>query len=89
MLSNQVPPHSHPINCNTGIAAVQSPKDCLPASLGDLTNPVNAYSNVAPNGTMNPLMCGPNSGGQPIDIQNPLLGLNFIIALQGIFPSRN
>jgi microcystin-dependent protein len=28
-------------------------------------------------------------GGQSIDIQSPYLGINFIIALQGIFPSRN
>jgi microcystin-dependent protein len=28
-------------------------------------------------------------GSQPIDIRNPTLALNFCIALQGIFPSRN
>ncbi|ROQ21518.1 microcystin-dependent protein [Marinimicrobium koreense] len=28
-------------------------------------------------------------GGQPFSIQNPFLALNFSIALQGIFPSRN
>jgi microcystin-dependent protein len=26
---------------------------------------------------------------QPLQIQNPILGLNFIIATQGVFPSRN
>jgi microcystin-dependent protein len=31
-----------------------------------------------------------NSGeGQPFDIMQPYLGLNYIIALQGIYPSRN
>jgi microcystin-dependent protein len=34
-------------------------------------------------------MCGTAGNGLPINIQNPLLGLNFIIATQGIFPSRN
>lgn len=28
-------------------------------------------------------------GSQPLGIMNPFLGTNFIIALQGIFPSRN
>lgn len=28
-------------------------------------------------------------GGQPVSIRNPYMGTNFVIALQGIFPSRN
>ena len=30
----------------------------------------------------------PAGGGQPVPIRNPYLGTNFIIALEGIFPSR-
>ncbi|ARU27696.1 phage tail protein [Cellvibrio sp. PSBB006] len=31
-----------------------------------------------------------NTGGsQPVDLRNPFLGTNFIIALEGIFPARN
>ena len=30
-----------------------------------------------------------NGGGQQYDNLNPFLGLNYIIALQGVFPSRN
>lgn len=31
-----------------------------------------------------------NAGGQqPFSIRNPFLGINYIIALQGVFPSRN
>ncbi|WP_339899436.1 tail fiber protein [uncultured Gilvimarinus sp.] len=30
-----------------------------------------------------------SGGGLPIDIRNPFLGTNFIIALQGLFPSRS
>jgi microcystin-dependent protein len=89
MLSSQLPIHNHLINCDIGIAGVQSPSNALPASQGDLVNPINAYSTVAPTGTMNQQMCGTAGNGLPINIQNPLLGLNFIIATQGIFPSRN
>ena len=38
---------------------------------------------------MNASMIAPTGGGQPFDNRQPLLVLNFCIALQGIFPSRN
>lgn len=85
----QMPAHTHAVACDTGVAGVQSPANALPASEGDLTNPINAYSTGNPNGTMSPLMIGQAGGSQPVSVQNPYLGLNFIIALQGIFPSRN
>jgi microcystin-dependent protein len=88
MLTSQMPQHNHLINCDTNYAGAPSPANNFPASLGDPSNQVNAYS-TASTGTMNPAMCAPAGGSQPINIQNPLLGLNFIIALQGIFPSRN
>jgi microcystin-dependent protein len=31
----------------------------------------------------------PAGGGQPFDIHTPFLGMNYCIALEGIFPSRN
>ena len=30
----------------------------------------------------------PTGGGQPLNIRNPALGLNYIIALVGVYPSR-
>jgi microcystin-dependent protein len=32
---------------------------------------------------------GLSGGSQPLPIQNPYLGTNYIIATQGVFPSRN
>jgi microcystin-dependent protein len=32
---------------------------------------------------------GLTGGSQPMSVLNPYLGLNYIIALQGVFPSRN
>jgi len=43
-----------------------------------LTNPETVTVTVAPSG-----------GSQPLPIRNPYLGTNFIIALEGIFPSRS
>ena len=59
------------------------------------------YSNVPPpSGQPYPLkmsddtvtMSGftdPAGGGQPFDLHTPYLGINYIIAVEGIFPSRN
>lgn len=35
------------------------------------------------------VVSGMAGGSQPFAIRNPYLGINFVIALQGIFPSRN
>jgi len=43
----------------------------------------------AGNTSMNPQCVQPTGGSQPHENMSPYLVLNFIIALQGIFPSRN
>lgn len=61
--------------------------------------PASLYSTAAPNTTLAPFNISVQGGapsiqnsvagsGLPISLRNPYLGINFIIALQGIFPSR-
>lgn len=47
-----------------------------------------AYSSAAADSSMNPGSLGNAGGGQPHSNTQPYLVLNFIIALQGIFPSQ-
>ena len=47
---------------------------------------VNLYGTAAPTIAMGSLA---PTGGQPHENRMPFLGLNYCIALQGIFPSRN
>ncbi|MCG9965804.1 tail fiber protein [Shewanella sp. ZOR0012] len=54
--------------------------DSTKASLGGVQGSVTPTGSV----TVNPV-----GGGQPVGIRNPYLGMNFIIALEGIYPSRN
>lgn len=54
-----------------------------------LANANNFYSTAGPNTTLTPGSIGNVGGSQPHDNMSPYLALNFIIALQGIFPSRN
>jgi microcystin-dependent protein len=52
---------------------------------GSSSNPFGATSGAA----MNPSTVQPVGGNQPHENMSPYLVLNFIIALQGIFPSQN
>jgi microcystin-dependent protein len=38
---------------------------------------------------MSPQGVGPSGGGQPHNNRQPFLAVTFIIALEGVFPSRN
>jgi len=60
--------------------------DATKAHLGGITASTNAGSlSATAAGTVT---VGPAGGSQPVPLRNPYLGSNFIIALEGIFPSR-
>lgn len=80
---SELPTHTH-----LPVGSANSPSAPGPAGNLWATNTTNPYSNSA-NNTMNPA-CVPNVGGsQPHTNLQPYLVLNFVIALQGIFPSQN
>jgi microcystin-dependent protein len=54
-----------------------------------LANANNLYSSAAPNATLNPASIGNTGGSQAHENMSPHLVLNFVIALQGLFPSQN
>lgn len=56
------------------------------AAPGDATGTLAGVTASATGGSV---AVGSAGGSQPVDIQPPFLGVNFIIATQGIFPSRN
>lgn len=84
LLVNEMPAHTH-----------------VPQAGSSVTNPggtpagsVWAQSGAAmfasaATGTMSPTAIGTAGGGQPHANEAPYLVLNFVIALQGIFPSQN
>lgn len=89
LLPTQLPAHIHPMapggnNTDSNPNAVKSPQ-----------NAVFGYSDNAPlyASTSNTTMVASNSGlagsNQPHENMQPYLGLYYIIALQGVFPSRN
>ena len=87
LLQSQLPAHSHSVNAVAAGGNQASPAGNLPAieSTGTSLN----FSSSAANATMNPATIGNTGQGQPLPVIQPYLTINFIIALQGIFPSRN
>jgi microcystin-dependent protein len=85
---NQMPMHNHSVAASQN-ATTTDPNGAVPSNDARGGNPVSIYA-AQPDGThMNPQMIGVAGGGQPISIQPPFLGVNFIIALEGIFPPRS
>jgi microcystin-dependent protein len=78
----QLPAHTHPITAAAGEASVSSPSGAVLASKAR----VPLYSSSTDGTVMAPT--GPTGGGQPYSVMPPYLVVNYIIALEGIFPSR-
>jgi microcystin-dependent protein len=76
----ELPAHSHAVRASSGVSTTRSPKDGVPAGGG-------AYA-PTPNVRMSAAMIGRSGGGQAHDNRQPYVSLNYIIALEGIFPSQ-
>jgi microcystin-dependent protein len=83
LLSTQMPGHSH------GLAAQSSPADrgnALGARLAQTADDV--YAAPVAGGPLAAGALAAVGGGQPHNNMQPFLAIGFVIALQGIFPSR-
>ena len=83
----QLPAHGHLVNAVASGGNQASPTGNLPAI--ESTGTSLDYSNSASNAQMHAGMINSTGSGQPHSNVPPYLCVNFIIALQGIFPSRN
>ena len=78
----QMPSHGHAINAKDE-GTSDDPSGAFIA--GDGTNAFSTSSNVV----MSNNAVANSGGGQPINNMQPYMVIRYIIALQGIFPSRN
>jgi microcystin-dependent protein len=81
LTTNQLPAHTHP-------SAVSSDPGTSPSPAGKLPARGGAYGTTNP-GAAAATQVGAAGGGQPHTNLPPTLTINYCIALQGIFPSRN
>lgn len=82
-----LPPHAHGTRASADLAAVATPAGGVMGAKG--RGGVDVYAAPSP---LTPLAAGAvglAGGSQPHDNMQPSLALNFCIALEGIFPSRN
>lgn len=102
---NTMPQHSHsatqnlsvslPAVTTTGTTNQPGPSVAPAAPTDAARNPVNIYSNATPTQNLGQpsisgtISIGSAGSGLPHENRQPYLAVNYIIALQGIFPSRN
>lgn len=81
LTTNQLPTHRHVLRATNGSGSVSSPSNAIPAQSED-----QLLYDTGTDAAMVPL--GPNQvGALPHENQQPYLGVNFCIALQGIYPA--
>ena len=90
--ANQLPAHNHSVQVSTGQADTATANShYLANSVGSLAGDpvvVNTY-NGTPNGFLGGGSISMTGGSAPHDNIQPSLCMNYIIALEGIFPTRN
>lgn len=95
LTSANLPAHTHPVAgsilmpASTVLGNKDAPQGSYPAFFTD----TEAY-NTASNGAMAPLQLSPLVVGQagnsiPYSSRQPVLGINYIICMFGVFPARN
>jgi microcystin-dependent protein len=80
LTSAELPPHAHVQPATNDQQTTNRPNGALPARGG-------VYANESDGSALHPTSSA--GGGQPHDNRSPYLALNYIIALEGIYPSRN
>jgi microcystin-dependent protein len=82
--STQLPSHTHPLQGSSGSATTPDPSGSVFAR-----TPGDAYGSEFSASHMNSAALSNSGGGQAHTNLMPALAVNFIVALFGIFPSRN
>jgi microcystin-dependent protein len=87
---SEMPAHPHQVNASSqqaNQATLLTPPGNTPNLLAAVTGA--QYGGLASLTTLTPDSISNVGGSQPHENRQPFLVLNFVIALQGIFPSRN
>lgn len=89
LTTNQIPPHSHGAGCSDANGSAQAPTNAFPAAGVDSSRgTVNGYGTSA-NQKLNGGFIENTGGGQAHSNMQPFLAINYVITLEGIFPSRS
>lgn len=90
LTANQMPAHNHVLMTSNTSGTSADPTNNYPAVLFDSNGTANVTGYTAThNTTLKSDAVSIAGGSQPISIEPPYLALNYIIAMQGTYPSRN
>jgi len=98
LITSEMPAHNHFVQSDTQTAATSNQSapaanEVFGLAIGVPSSgsnfPVNPYGAGSPGGVLATQVIGLTGGSQPHSNTQPYLVLNFIVALQGVFPSRN
>lgn len=91
LINSEMPAHNHGFTgsaaCSSAAGDSDTPVGCVPAASGTHEPFGAANATMAANAISGTI--GIAGGSQPFSIMPPFLCITFIIALEGIFPSRN
>lgn len=90
----QLPAHNHPVQVSSDKASTNAPAGNVPAAANGSTPDetvvtVNAYAAANNLVAGSPNAIGQTGNNQPVSVMQPYTGMNYIICLEGVFPSRN
>ena len=92
LLTTQIPAHTHTLTVTpqavSGAGTTADPTNAYPANSGALDKEYSASGTMVNMGAANGTI-GVAGGSQPHTNIQPYLVINFLIALEGYFPSRN
>jgi microcystin-dependent protein len=84
LISSEMPAHTHPVKGDAAEASATTPAANVWAA-----STSNPFSSSAPNTVLSAASVGTAGSSQPHPNLQPYTVVNFVIALTGIFPSRN
>ncbi|MES2649670.1 MAG: tail fiber protein [Bacteroidota bacterium] len=86
LLPTQMPQHNHALNAVSQAGDISIPTNAFLANTGSLDKEYRATGTQT---AMNVAAIGNTGGSQPHSNMQPYLVVNFYIAIEGLFPSRN
>ncbi len=91
LTQGQMPAHTHLVRAVSAAADQGVPTNTYLSTIQDPNTGAytNFYSDATPDVTMNPGALSSAGNSLPLQVIQPVLAVTFIIALVGVFPSRN
>jgi microcystin-dependent protein len=88
LTTNQMPSHNHSVACVDNVESTKAqPGGHVPGP--ERAANADVWNDTTPDNTMAATMIGNTGGGQPVNTLPPYQVVNFIIAMQGVYPSRS